>query len=876
MYRISLPFTDAVLLLTPPGSELSGFMQAVWLVLLGLIPVALVLLARYELRLVRRSTALVLLTFRLTVLGTLLFLLGFQPIVSRTETEELPGRVLIAVDRSESMDVADPQRPAVEKLRLARALKAAVDLCPDALLDQWIRDYETKGGPEWVAGRELPNDPARREHLTEERRRQHDQVCGRIDSLSRTQVGHKILAAEGVGLLQAIRKKHQIELLGFAQEAWDVKPDQLDELFRPGTELKEKADAPSPFSGTDLRLPLSRALNHPGTDDAKILGVVLLTDGRHNWGPSPVAKAIELGQQGIPIYPIPLGGRQAPPDVALAGIKAPPAVFKDADIPIEARVKVSGLPQQDIVVELQRSGHPPLQEHLRHDGTDRYHTVRFPVKMEQIGAQTLTVTAQPVKGEIRIDNNSRPVVINVADDKAKVLLVDGEARWEYHYLANALVRDPAMQLQTVVFQQPRLGKIAEDELRQANFPVLTLPADPDAFAAYDCLILGDVSPSQLPPAERLRLEKYVADRGGTLVIVAGKRWMPLAFVPNDGTTSRPGAKGETDPLLKLLPVVEPQAVPLVRGFAVTLTHEGQLTPFLQMDAAPDKSLSIWADLPPHYWGLIGRAKPGATALAYLADDQIAADRTDPGPPEKDQALIVRQNYGFGRVLYVGLESTWRWRYKVGDTYHHRFWGQVIRWAATDKPLVAGNEFVRFGTHDPVYPQGQEVELVVRLGDRLPPLGTGALTGARVLRVTGDGKEEAVALVSLTRKEAQARVLEGRLRDLPAGNYRMELAMPELADKVAGLRAAFTVTPSDSDEMIELAANWPLLEELAAKSGGRVFAPEHATELVDLLASQVVTRPRYSERRLWEWWPTLLVLLLLLTLEWVGRKWLGLP
>jgi hypothetical protein len=215
-------------------------MQAVWLLLLGLIPIVLVLLARYELRLVRRSTALVLLTFRLAGLATLLFLIGFQPIVSRTETDELPGRVLIAVDRSESMDVADPQRPAVEKLRLARALKAATDLCPDALLDQWIDDYETKGSPEWAADGE--------------RRWQHDQVCWRIDSLSRMQIGHKVLAADGVGLLQAIEKKHHVGLLGFAQEAWDVKPDQLDELFRPGSELKEKTDAPSPFSGTDLRL----------------------------------------------------------------------------------------------------------------------------------------------------------------------------------------------------------------------------------------------------------------------------------------------------------------------------------------------------------------------------------------------------------------------------------------------------------------------------------------------------------------------------------------------------------------------------------------------------------------------------------------------
>jgi hypothetical protein len=56
----------------------------------------------------------------------------------------------------------------------------------------------------------------------------------------------------------------------------------------------------------------------------------------------------------------------------------------------------------------------------------------------------------------------------------------------------------------------------------------------------------------------------------------------------------------------------------------------------------------------------------------------------------------------------------------------------------------------------------------------------------------------------------------------------------------------------------------------------VFAPENATELVDLLSNKAVTRPRHIESRLWEWWPTLVIFLLLLTMEWVGRKWAGLP
>src|SRR5205085_2708583 len=80
-------------------------------------------LCRYEMKLVARSTARVLLTLRVLALTLLVLLVGLQPVYARTAQEELPGRVILAVDVSDSMHVPDPQRDPVDKLRLARALK---------------------------------------------------------------------------------------------------------------------------------------------------------------------------------------------------------------------------------------------------------------------------------------------------------------------------------------------------------------------------------------------------------------------------------------------------------------------------------------------------------------------------------------------------------------------------------------------------------------------------------------------------------------------------------------------------------------------------------------------------------------------------------
>ena len=131
------------------------------------------------------------------------------------------------------------------------------------------------------------------------------------------------------------------------------------------------------------------------------------------------------------------------------------------------------------------------------------------------------------------------------------------------------------------------------------------------------------------------------------------------------------------------------------------------------------------------------------------------------------------------------------------------------------------------------------------------------------------------------------MLEGKLRDLPAGNYAVELVIPDLGDKVNAppgadgepakkMRATFSVTPPDGEEMVELATNYPLMEELAAKSGGQVFAAEDTAGLVEALTKRVVTREERAENRLWQWWVTLVLVLSLLTVEWVGRKLAGLP
>jgi hypothetical protein len=898
MLPLRLPFLDAELLLTPPWSHLGPALQWLLLALVVVAPLALLVwLYRYELKLVPARTATALLGLRLGVLVLLLFLVCLQPIYARNITRELPGRVLIAVDRSDSMDVADPQREPAEKLRLAKALNLARDLCDDARLDSWAAAHEAGTEPQWVAADEEREDGAKRQELAAKRRKTHDEVVARVDALTRAEAARRVLGEEGVGLLAAVQGRHEVDLLGFHRDSWDVKPEKgplsaadLAELFRkPEAAAAKEPDATAAFRGanasafTDLRVPLLRALERSGPGQGKVLGVVLLTDGQHNSGEPPSKKAQELGERKVPVYPVALGARRPPPDVAVVSVRGPNhTVFKDVDAEVAVRFKVSGLKGQDLIVQLHRTGKEKkllAERTVKHDGKDRLYDERFAVRLDEAGTQTLVATVRPLNPDVketRADNNSLATTVSVADDKARVLLIDGEARWEFHYLATALQRDRTMDVTSVVFNQPRLDeRLTQEELEKMGSPRQELPKGPDALSGFQCVILGDVEAARLPLAERLRLERYVADAGGTLVILAGKRFMPLAY-PEAG----PG--GEADPLRKLLPVESPRAFAPEDGFALTLAQGGREMKFMELDPDKEENEELWAGRPrPWAWAVAGRAKPGATPLAYVAAAED--EKLPPGERERRRAVLVRHNYGFGRVLFVGLDSTWRWRYKTGDQYHHRFWGQAIRWAAADKPLVVGNAYHRFGTPQPVYRAGEAVEVVVRFSEAMGPVKPDLLAGARVLRLPDrpGEREQAVALVPLGRRPAQPRVLEGKLRDLPAGRYAAELAVPDLADRLRGeggkpLRAEFTVLPPESNEMVDLETRWPLLGELAVKSGGRVFTPEDAAELVRLLAGQSVPHVEHREQRVYQWWLMLALVVGLLSLEWVGRKLAGLP
>jgi hypothetical protein len=797
------------------GSRLGWF----WIGCGLLALVLLIVLYRQERQLISRRAGVFLLGLRLAAAAALVLAL-FEPIAARTYREALRGLVIVGVDVSQSMETADPARSA----EAIAALRKLLELGPGEA----------------------------------------------VERLSRREVARRLIEARS-GPVGRLIDNHDVAAVAFARETVTASLPTLTEILK----TPAAADDAS-RKMTNWEPVLARGLEG-GDLAAPILAIVLLTDGHQN-APGEWGQTLDrLAARGVPVYPILIGSTVPPRDAAVAALKAPESVYRGDVASVAATLKIDGYAGRSIPVTLERPNSSPLRQTVLAPADE--HAARpvvlFRVPMDEVGTWPVSVAVGPLEGDVLSDNDRRAVSIQVADDKASVLLVDGEARWEFRYVRNALARDARITLKSIVLKQPQPGEPLSRSY-DAALPALPGASDPkpDPLGAFDALVLGDINPDELGPDGWRRVEAFVAERGGTLIFSPGPRYW-AALTGQD--TAR-----------KLLPVIGVQLAaiaeersgtasdPLPPGARLTPTPAGldaTAWPMLHLAEAADQNLAIWAGLPRLPWVLAGRAKPGATALAAIAGDESAV-------------VIAAQPYGLGKVFWVGTNGTWRWRYGVGDSYHHRFWGQVMRWASSGK-LAAGNALVRFGPIAPRVVEGDGTTIQARLSEVTSGIGPNLMIAARLFRTdakTGKATGEAVALVPLRPVVGQPRTFEGSAPPLPAGLFVIRIEVPELADSLRIDPARHSPVPEallevavrETSERVELAATRDPLDRLAGATGGRVLADFEADQLAPLLRSRTREVTRTDETTLWDKPAALLLFFGLLTVEWVVRKHQGLP
>jgi hypothetical protein len=693
--------------------------------------------------------------------------------------------------------------------------------------------------------------------------------------------------------LQKLAAAYAVKAYRFEDGPTEIDPAELARGKLVAVEASSRpATAPAAADDcqyTDYAAALQRVLKD--MSGRECAGVVLVGEGRHNGPGALEAAARQLGLQGMPIYSLAMGAVRPPLDAAIAAVEAPETVYLKDRLFVDATVKLDGLAGKDVRVSLMDGTQEVDSKTLRATG-DAFRTkVQLADTPAQLGSHAYSVKVQAVDGEVFASNNSYPIGVTVTDERMRLLMVDGRPRWEFRYLKNLFAdRDKTVSLQYVLLEPdqiaeaPRRPAVAASVSRPPGEVEATLlPKDEAEWLKFDTIILGDVNPAMLPPAQVDTLRKFVTERGGTLIVIAGRNYMPHAYASTAMSELLPVKFAASDKAVLTGP--EP-------AYRIALTAEGASSVIMRQEVDPSQNAAVWASVPDIFWRHpIEEAKPGATVLAYaLPQDAPDYARPTTAPAsqpaqeadaarqkrlyEQKNALIASHNPGLGKVMFLSFDHTWRLRYRVGDTYHHKFWGQVLRWA-TEGKLPIGTDQVRLGADHTRYSPHQSINVQAKLVERdFRPV----ISDDVYVRIMQGSQQ--IARRKLTYVPGSAGLYRGEIGELPTGAYRLELDSSQArallpADKQGTIAMDFSVDPSTPLEQVELSADPATLKRIAELAGGAVLSAADAASLPDRIGPGTVRTAEFRQTTLWDSWPLLAVLVAAMTIEWIVRKKVGL-
>ncbi len=824
-------------------------------------------LLRLERRLVSRTVGWTLITLRILVLITL-FMTLLQPVLTKRFDISQRGKVIVAIDGSLSMETQDRHASLGEKLRWAQALGMLGNTETRPLIDEWVVTSELGLEPNWLGGAARPTTPAE-QSLSDARARQVMDSLNELAEMPRVEFVRRLLQSQPDELLARLDEVMPLDIRLFASEQQATVPLRLAAALQ-----SDRADLIP--GGTDALQLLTSITSEEGAN--LIRGVILISDGRQTAAGDVAGTAQRLASLQVPVYAVPIGSRLPPRDLSIAAMESPEAVFLHDKAQIRVVIGTSGFEGEPLTVRL-RQGEVLVSEQTVTPATDSA-SVTFDIPSDKAGRFDYRVETGMQPGELREDNNDRELSLQVVDNKARVMLVEGDARWEFRYLKNLLDRDKQVEPLTVLLHQPFLDLLNQPYISN-RLPQIEVFRE--QLARTDLLIIGDIDPLEVEPDVWEMIDQAVTRDGLTLMVIPGRSHMPHEF---------------TSPVLRaLLPVTETRqrlaekslaSVPDAEqsSFRLSLGVDASELPMFQLSADPADRNNAFSGLPGHPWIYGGTAKPGAT---------VWATSTIPGIDIAAEPTILHQDYGFGQVIWMGLDSTWRWRRRAGDEWHYRFWGQLIRWAARNK-AAAGNDNVRMSLSDVVIDESETVEAMVRWNPKLLPQLEGAAvevvaTLVEPLRDTppvgtpGNSQQSpqdsslspAEHVTVLTPAADAAERYVGRLPRLSAGAWKVQLRVTggNLTEQDT-IQSEVLVRKQLSRELANISCNRELLTQLAELTRGAVVEPFEAERLISLIQPRDLPEQKLEERTLWDHWLVLIIFFTLLMSEWVLRKLNGLP
>ena len=726
-----------------------------------------------------------------------------EPVLVSAHRETLRSHLAIIVDDSESMRFADPYTDETTASRFAAALQ-------------------------------LKGEPGR-------------SPVDRLRGAPRLDLVKKALTPQ----LDALGRGRDVFLydLGSAARTGTAGPARTRGLgeIQPGRSVSPLGDA--------LRGVLAAHRGRP------VAGVVLVSDGRSNAGEDPMRVAEAAVRLGIPIFPVAAGAEEGPRNVRLAEVEASPVVFARDPMTLAVVVEARGLRDAEASLILEQrvnanDWEPVANQRiaLGEDGTLKRTTFRIVPKV--VGQYEYRARIEDAGPELTTDDNTATAAVRVVRQQIRVLMIAGGPSPEVQFLRNAFQRD--QQIEFAGWLQH-----ADPGYRQAgDRPITRLPNDAEELGRYDALVLIDPDMRALGPQWPDLIANFVGKDGGGLIFIPGELFSQQLFEADEPGEANGGKWTRILPVVREPGLFRTEAevrLSTQNTYTLELTPEGRGDPIFEFNPDPIRNRATLSSLPGMYWSFpVTRARPGATVLARHGDPRMQNQYGR-------HVLLASQLYGPGRTVFLGFDSTYRWRYLAED-YFDGFWARLIDRVGRNKALGGRFPFqVHLGKS--AYRVGDQVAVGVRYTEAAAVAEASGL--AAELEVEGQPPEP----LHFERAADDPALLTANFPAERAGGYTLRITPATGVDAGASTRVStttFRVEPPRR-EVDEPSLNRPLLTDLARMTDGRVFDLPGVNRLDESIPMREVTRTLEDRDELWDAPVLYAIIIIGLTSEWVLRK-----
>jgi uncharacterized membrane protein len=603
-------------------------------------------------------------------------------------------------------------------------------------------------------------------------------------------------------------------------------------------ELSSLDKVPPPGPATHIGDALLNVLR--GAQSGAIAAVVLVSDGADNSVDYDAAKVAEIASFGVPVHTVGVGEETMPNDLELEDVQLPSVGLAGSTVSAQVSIRHSGAALAQLKVY---DGDAILASEAIQLPSSAGVTTRWvDIDVGASGVRDLKFALDALPNETNVINNSRLRAMEVPEQRRHILYIEGEPRWEYKFIRRAIDENPAVRVASLLKTTPnkfyRQGIESPDEL------VNGFPTEELALFRYDGIMIGSFEAAALTPAQHDMIREFVSRRGGTLLMLGGRR----------GLTD--GGWGPTS-VAEVLPVRLPEldGPSFIREPAkAMLAPAGANSAMTRLEADDEANKAAWEGLPDLAdFETVGDLKPGAETLL---EARFMGD-TKP--------LLVHQRFGQGNVYVLATGGTWRWQMQLPheDQRHETFWRQFLQAAATTAPqpvtltsdrVFYGDEstvVLRAEVRDKSYKPASEAAVSLEVSDGMGPPTTVPMTP-----VAGErGLYEAVYDTTHT------------------GVFRFQ-AIAKTGDEELG-RAQFAVRREDGViEHYHVQQNRALLERLSAATGGTYFAVDDVSKLPEAVSFSEAGSVERQVLDLWNIPLAFLLLLLLKSAEWLVRLYWG--